>query len=159
MNAPDPAVVVRDELPDLRSPTRKAMRTTTINGIGRTVSAIGFGSMHLSIDGCPSSIDGRPSRDEAIEVVHHALDLGVTFVPLGGRRRAKNVGDYAVLSEIADAKGASPHQVAIAWLVAKSPVVLPIPGASRKEALEDPIRALEVSLSEAGVDRIEREIE
>jgi aryl-alcohol dehydrogenase-like predicted oxidoreductase len=43
--------------------------------------------------------------------------------------------------ETADAHGVSPQQVALAWLLSLSPVVIPIPGASRPESIEDSVRA------------------
>lgn len=87
---------------------------------------------------------------------------GLTFLPwspLGGRRRSKQIDGFDVLTELARAKGASPHRVALAWLMAKSPVVLPIPGASRPESIEDSSRAYEVSLTDQEVRRLEQSIE
>lgn len=49
------------------------MRQTTLNGTGESIGAIGLGAM-------PLSLRGRPSEDAAIEVIHRALDLGVTFI-------------------------------------------------------------------------------
>jgi aryl-alcohol dehydrogenase-like predicted oxidoreductase len=41
----------------------------------------------------------------------------------------------------------SPQQVALAWLLSLSPVVIPIPGASRPESIEDSVRAVELELT------------
>lgn len=100
----------------------------------------------------------RPLEDGVLE---YCDEEGLTFLPwapLGGRRRAKEVESYTVLTELGAKKGASPYQIAVAWLMAKSPVVLPIPGASRKQTIEDSVRATEVTLSEDEVRRLEREI-
>jgi aryl-alcohol dehydrogenase-like predicted oxidoreductase len=48
----------------------------------------------------------------------------------------------------AEAHGVSPQQVALAWLLALSPRVVPIPGASRPETIADSARAAELALSE-----------
>ena len=47
----------------------------------------------------------------------------------------------------ADAHGVSPQQVALAWLLALSPRVIPIPGASRPESIEDSVRAIDLELT------------
>lgn len=100
----------------------------------------------------------KPLEDGVLE---YCDNEGLTFLPyspLGGRRRAKDVENYAVLNEVAAEKGASAYQIALAWLMAKSPVVLPIPGVSRKESIEDSVGAADISLSEQEIARIEREV-
>ena len=54
----------------------------------------------------------------------------------------------------------SPQQVALAWLLSLSPVVIPIPGASRPESIEDSVQAAELELTRgrAGGDRLMRTI-
>jgi len=49
------------------------MDQTDLNATGESISAIGLGAM-------PLSLRGRPSESEAIGVIHHALELGVTFI-------------------------------------------------------------------------------
>jgi aryl-alcohol dehydrogenase-like predicted oxidoreductase len=49
--------------------------------------------------------------------------------------------------EVADAHGVSPQQVALAWLLSLSDVVIPIPGASRPESIADSVRAVELELT------------
>lgn len=44
--------------------------------------------------------------------------------------------------------GVSPQQVCLAWELARSPVVIPIPGASRPEAITDPVAAADLKLTE-----------
>jgi aryl-alcohol dehydrogenase-like predicted oxidoreductase len=76
---------------------------------------------------------------------------GIAFLPwspLGGIPRAgEAAGRHGVVREAADAHGVSPQQVALAWLLALSPVVIPIPGASRPESIEDSVRAVELELT------------
>jgi aryl-alcohol dehydrogenase-like predicted oxidoreductase len=57
-------------------------------------------------------------------------------LPLGGFRSAAELGSrFAVFQEVADEVGATPQQVTLAWMLAKSPHVLPIPGSSRPETV------------------------
>ncbi|HYP47022.1 MAG TPA: aldo/keto reductase [Thermoleophilaceae bacterium] len=68
------------------------------------------------------------------------------------------VGDLArpggPLDEAARGHGAEPGQVALAWLLARSPVMLPIPGTSSIEHLEENMRAAELELSESEMERL-----
>jgi aryl-alcohol dehydrogenase-like predicted oxidoreductase len=79
-------------------------------------------------------------------VVDHCEQNGIAFIPwfpLG----AGNVG-HDVLSRIAQAHNAKPIQVAIAWLLQRSPEMLPIPGTSSVQHLEENIAAAALRLSE-----------
>ena len=60
------------------------------------------------------------------------------------------------MREAADSHGASPQQVALAWLLSLSPVVIPIPGASRPETIRDSLAAVALELDEAQLDAITR---
>jgi aryl-alcohol dehydrogenase-like predicted oxidoreductase len=55
------------------------------------------------------------------------------------------------LDEIARRHDATPAQVALAWLLAKSPVMLPIPGTSSVRHLEENVAAAEIELSDEEV--------
>jgi aryl-alcohol dehydrogenase-like predicted oxidoreductase len=57
--------------------------------------------------------------------------------------------------EVAEKEALTPAQVAIAWLLARPGVTSPIVGASRPEQLQDSIRALDSSLSEESVSRLD----
>jgi aryl-alcohol dehydrogenase-like predicted oxidoreductase len=56
---------------------------------------------------------------------------------------------------VARAHGISPQQVTLAWMLAKAPVVIPIPGASRPEPIEDSARAVELTLSDEELARLD----
>jgi aryl-alcohol dehydrogenase-like predicted oxidoreductase len=76
---------------------------------------------------------------------------GIAFLPwspLGGiSSAAEAAGRHDPVSGAAAAHGVSPQQVALAWLLALSPVVIPIPGASRPESIADSVRAVELELT------------
>ncbi|UXX96986.1 aldo/keto reductase [Streptomyces sp. AD2-2] len=78
-------------------------------------------------------------------------ELGIAFLPwspLGGIARAGELGSaYAPFARIAEQHGVSPQRVCLAWMLAKSPVVVPIPGASRPETIRDSAAAPELTLS------------
>jgi aryl-alcohol dehydrogenase-like predicted oxidoreductase len=78
-------------------------------------------------------------------------ERGIAFLPwspLGGIGNAADApGAHDPVTRAADAHGVSPQQVALAWLLSLSPVVIPIPGASRPESIEDSARAAALELS------------
>jgi len=83
-------------------------------------------------------------------------ELGLAFLPwspLGGISSAAGLGArFAAYAEIGEAHAVSPQQVCLAWMLAKAPVVIPIPGSSRPETIRDSVAAesLELSAEEFG---------
>lgn len=78
-------------------------------------------------------------------------ELGIAFLPwspLSGIGSAGKLGDrFAPFQRLADAHGASPQVICLAWELAKSPVVIPIPGSSRPETIRDSATAVDIELS------------
>lgn len=86
-------------------------------------------------------------------------ELGLAFLPwspLGGIGRARELGDrFAPFAEVAAARGVSPQQVCLAWMLARSPVVIPIPGASRPETIRDSAAAADLVLDADELARLD----
>ena len=77
--------------------------------------------------------------------------------PLGGIGRGRDLGGrHRAFAEVAEAHGVSPQQVALAWELAKAPVVIPIPGASRPESITDSLAAASLRLSDDDLARLDR---
>jgi aryl-alcohol dehydrogenase-like predicted oxidoreductase len=89
----------------------------------------------------------RSSRPE-IDV---CAELGVAFLPwspLGGLGDAKSLAEkHPAFADVARERGVSPQQVALAWELAQSPVVIPIPGAKRPESIRDSAAAADLDLT------------
>jgi aryl-alcohol dehydrogenase-like predicted oxidoreductase len=126
------------------------------------------------------------SRDPEDGVLQTCRDLGIGFVPysplgrgfLTGRYRsledleagdyrrfsprfqggnfAKNLETVAKVEEIAREKHCTPAQLALAWLLAQDPHIVPIPGTTSAARLKENIAAAEVTLSAADLARIAR---
>ena len=62
----------------------------------------------------------------------------------------------SALDAIARAHGATPSQVAVAWLLQRSPVILPIPGTSKVAHLEENVKARDIELTAEEFDRLDR---
>ena len=77
------------------------------------------------------------------------LGLGILpWSPLGGITRAAQVGaHHDAFQTVADARGVSPQQIALAWELALAPIVVPIPGASRPTSIQDSVLAVDIELT------------
>jgi aryl-alcohol dehydrogenase-like predicted oxidoreductase len=75
------------------------------------------------------------------------------WFPLAAGNLARPGG---VLAEIAEAHDATPGQVALAWLLARSPVMLPIPGTGSPAHLEENLAAADLSLTDDELERLEQ---
>ena len=79
-------------------------------------------------------------------VVDYCQRNGIAFIPWFPLGAGKVAGK--VLSRIARAHGAGPTQIALAWLLRRSPIMLPIPGTSSIEHLEQNVAAASLRLAE-----------
>jgi aryl-alcohol dehydrogenase-like predicted oxidoreductase len=78
-----------------------------------------------------------------------------SIVPRFSRESLKaNQALVALLLKIAEDKGTTPAQIALAWLLAQKPWIVPIPGTSKLQRLEENLGAASVALSEADSCRI-----
>ena len=94
------------------------------------------------------------NRDQ--EAVLEACEAaGVGFIPWGPLYGVDNDAAHDVLDEIGDSHDASPHQIALAWLLEHSDVTLPIPGTSSVEHLEANVAASHLSLTDEEMDRLD----
>jgi aryl-alcohol dehydrogenase-like predicted oxidoreductase len=126
------------------------------------------------------------SRDPEDELLPTVRELGIGFVPyspLGrgfltgqfktpddlpaddtrrnhprfqGEAFAKNLELVAEIGAMAEAKGCTPAQLALAWVLAQGEDIVPIPGTKRRTYLEDNLGALDVALSAEDLARIDR---
>jgi len=94
-----------------------------------------------------------PAFRSSAEELRLCDELGIAFLPwspLGGITKAGELGTrFAAFGEVAQAHGVSPQQVTLAWMLARSPHIIPIPGASRPESITDSAQASELTLTDA----------
>ncbi len=84
------------------------------------------------------------------DVVEYCEENGITFVPYYPVK-----GDAPpALAEIARSHDASPEQIALAWLLHRSPAILPIPGTLSIDHLRENLAALEVELADEEYDAL-----
>jgi aryl-alcohol dehydrogenase-like predicted oxidoreductase len=85
-------------------------------------------------------------------------ELGLAFLPwspLGGIGNADRIGGIEEFVSVGEAHGISPQQATLAWMLAKSPVVIPIPGSSRPETITSSAAAADVQLTPDEVARLD----
>ncbi len=85
-------------------------------------------------------------------VVDYCERNEIAFIPWYPLGAGKVAGE--VLNGIAEAHGASPTQVALAWLLRRSPIMLPIPGTSSIEHLEQNVAAVSLRLTEKEYEKL-----
>ncbi|HZN89499.1 MAG TPA: aldo/keto reductase [Thermoleophilaceae bacterium] len=96
------------------------------------------------------NVSDRSAEDE----LDACTEDGIGFIPWFPLAIGDLARDGGPLAEVAQAHDATPGQVALAWLLARSPVMLPIPGTSQVEHLEQNVGAGELDLSGEELDEI-----
>jgi pyridoxine 4-dehydrogenase len=90
------------------------------------------------------SLSDRGSED----VLEQCEQEGIGFIPWFPLAAGKLSGADSPITRVAGELKATPSQVALAWLLARSPVMLPIPGTSSVKHLEENLAAAELKLDE-----------
>lgn len=125
-----------------REPEAEIMPTLEELGIGFVpFSPLGKGYLTGKIDE-NTSFDSTDFRNTVPRFAPEARQANRAFVDL--------------LSRIAESKHATPAQIALAWLLAQKPWIVPIPGTTKLHRLEENLGAVAVELSEADLQEIEQ---
>jgi pyridoxine 4-dehydrogenase len=85
-------------------------------------------------------------------VVNYCAENGIAFIPWAPLGSGKRVS--AVLESVAENLNATPLQVALAWLLKRSPGMLPIPGTSSPKHLDENVAAAALELPRAEFERL-----
>lgn len=92
------------------------------------------------------------------DVLDKCAELGIAFLPwspLGGAAQAGEVGSrYSDFAAVATEVGATAQEVVLAWLLALTPVMIPIPGATKTTTVDSIIRSTELKLTSVQVERL-----
>jgi aryl-alcohol dehydrogenase-like predicted oxidoreductase len=93
-----------------------------------------------------------PNNVSAIRggLVEQCAKQGIAVIahsPLGGPKRAGDLARHQVLMDVAAAHDATPAEIALAWLLDLSAVVIPIPGARRPQTVRSAVRAASLVLT------------
>ncbi|MEP7019038.1 MAG: aldo/keto reductase [Pseudonocardiales bacterium] len=87
-------------------------------------------------------------------LLEHAEANGIAFIPWFPLATGKLAGEGGPLQEIATRLDATPSQLALAWLLRRSPVLVPIPGTSTVAHLDDNLAAAGLELTDEDVENL-----
>jgi aryl-alcohol dehydrogenase-like predicted oxidoreductase len=82
------------------------------------------------------------------DVLDHCAAQGIGFIPWFPLAAGDLAKPGSILDTVAGKYSATPGQIALAWILKRSPVMLPIPGASRVAHLEQNVAAVDITLSD-----------
>jgi pyridoxine 4-dehydrogenase len=82
------------------------------------------------------------------DVLAYCEKNGIGFIPWFPLAAGELAKPGAIVDRIAKSRGATPGQVALAWTLERSPVMLPIPGTSKVSHLEENVAAADIQLSD-----------
>jgi len=159
-HAPDPNYTIKAAL----TPAKEAVNEGLIRFIGVSnfsVEQIKEARDIVEVVSVQNQYNPWYRQPEYDGVLKYCETENLTFFPwspLGGSRRVSSLQDIPVIAQLAQEKGVSVYQIVLAWLRAKSPCIVPIPGASKVSSIEDSVAAAQVKLSEAEVSRLDKEI-
>ncbi len=159
-HAPDPNYTLKEAL----TPVKEAVEAGLINYVGVSnfsVEQIKQARQVVPIVSVQNQFNLWHRQPEFDGVLDYCEQEGLIFFPwspLGGSRRFRNLPDIKVIAELAQEREVSVYQIVLGWLRAKSPCVVPIPGASQISSIEDSVKAVNLDLTSEEVKRIEGEL-
>ena len=157
-HAPDPEYTIKASL----APAKEAQKAGMISNIGVSnfsVEQIEQARDVVDIVSVQNQYSPWQRQPETDGVLEYCQNEGLTFIPwspFGGRRRHDSLTDIPAIAKLAKDKGVSVYCIVLAWLRSKSPCILPIPGASKISSIEDSVKAVDLKLSEAEIEIIDR---
>ncbi|MFF4496085.1 aldo/keto reductase [Streptomyces sp. NPDC001546] len=163
LHKPDPAVPWEEsvgalrELLDAGTIRSAGISNVTTGQIRQAYEILGDGLVSVQNRYSPAVRDSEPQ-------LRLSTELGLAFLPwspLGGISRSSLDGPSGPVSagtafhEVAAERGVSPQQITLAWLLRRSPAVIPLPGASRPASVTDSAQAAGLRLTDAELGRLE----
>lgn len=155
-HSPDPDYTIAEAL----TPAKEAVEAGLIRFVGVSnfsVEQIKQAQDVVEIVSVQNQYNPWERQPEFDGVLEYCEKEGLTFLPwspLGGSRRVSRLEDIPAIANLAKQKGVSVYAIVLAWLRAKSPCVVPIPGASKVSSIEDSTASLDVTLSETEIQQV-----
>lgn len=100
----------------------------------------------VSVQNRCSAMDRQDFRSGVIDLCAAEGLAYLAYSPVGGARGKIRTAQDPALARVAAELGVSPYRVALAWLLASSPAIIPIPGATRSESAADSAAAAGLAL-------------
>ena len=156
LHAPDPKVPFEDSVGALRELEEEGkIRHVGVSNVSLEQLERARGLVDVVTVQNRYNLTNRSSED----VLDSCEEAGIGFIPWFPLAVGSLTEAGGVLEEVAHAHDATPAQVALAWLLARSPVMLPIPGTGSIEHLEENVEAVELTLTHEERETIGRAAE
>lgn len=159
-HSPDPDYTIAESL----TPAREAVTEGIVRYVGVSnfsVEQIKQAREVVNIVSVQNQYNPWYRQPEKDGVLEYCESEGLTFLPwspYGGSRRHHSLNEIPAIAKLAKEKDVSVYNIVLAWLLAQSPCIVPIPGASKISSLEDSVKAVEVKLSPQEVQSLNRQI-
>lgn len=154
---PDP----RYSIPEMMKPVRQAVNEGLIRFVGvanYSIEQINQAREVVDVVAVQSQYNlwrRESEREGLLEYCERENLVFLPWRPLGGEGLAQRLGEIKPLTDLATALGIGPHRLVIAWLLAKSKCILPIPGSRRLEHIMDCFEAENVRLTPFEIAKID----
>jgi len=158
LHAPDPSVPIAESVGELAR-LRSDGKIAHVGLSNVTVREIDEARAIVPVVSVQNRWNPGHRTPESDGVLAYCTKHGIAFLPyspFGGASGAKALSRTGRLAGEAKRHGMSPHRLVIAWMLAKSPAVVAIPGARRVESIVDSAKAADVELSAEDVTAVER---
>jgi aryl-alcohol dehydrogenase-like predicted oxidoreductase len=147
----DPQVPLSDQVGELAA-LRAEGKIRHIGLSEVTVAEVEAAAAFAPIVSVQNRYNATARNAEAL--LEYSTANGIGFIPWHPLATGGLAGAASPLAAVAQRTGHSPSQVALAWLLKRSPVMLPIPGTSKVAHLEDNMAAAAVDLSDGDFEAI-----
>ena len=161
LHAPDPKIPFSDSIGALKE-LQKEGKIAHIGLSNVSVAELQIAQKEIeivSVQNRCNPFDLSAFHDGTLAFCEQNALAFLPYSPMGGSYQKHLIPKNKVLIKIATAKSATPYQIVLAWFLHKSPVLIPIPGASRIESAQDSAAAMHISLSPAEITEIDHALE
>lgn len=155
-HAPDPSYTIEEAL----APAKEAVAEGIVRFVGVSnfsVEQIKRARDTVEIASVQNQYNPWHREPESDGVLEYCETEKLTFFPwspLGGSRRVRSLEDMPAIAKLAAEKNVSVYCIVLAWLMAKSPCIVPIPAATKLSSIEDSVKAIDVKLTDEEIQQI-----
>ncbi len=155
-HAPDPSYTIEVAL----APAKEAVEEGIIRFVGVSnfsVDQIRRARDIVEIVSVQNQYNPWHREPESNGILEYCEAEKLTFFPwspLGGSRRVTSLQDIPAIAKLAAEKNVSVYCIVLAWLMAKSPCIVPIPAATKLSSIEDSVKAMDVKLTDEEIQQI-----
>jgi aryl-alcohol dehydrogenase-like predicted oxidoreductase len=156
LHAPDPRVPFEDSVGTLAELRRAGkIRLLGLSNVTRTQIEVAMRITEIvSVQNELSVLVRAAEQDGTVALCAERRLTFLAYRPLAGRQGAMRLGEIPALAAAAERLQETPARVALAWLLARWPHVIPLPGPTRITTLEEAVRAAELVLTEGDAEAI-----